>query len=84
MYVYMLVSHDNGPGGFVAMGTEVPDLQLTRGAGRENLHLHSARERRHGSIVSIIWNRERGKGRERGGGERDMWVNYTSDIVHGA
>ena len=66
----MVVSHDNGLGWFVAMGTEVPDLQLTRGTGRENLHLHSAGQRRHSSIVSIIWNRGR-EGREREERERE-------------
>ena len=83
----MVVSHDNGLGWFIVMGTEVPDLELTRGTGRENLHLHSAGQRRHGSIVSIIWNkgrkrerkrerRERGE-RERERRERDACVNYT-------
>ena len=34
--------HDNGLGWLVARGTEVPDLELARGARGENLHLHGA------------------------------------------
>ena len=67
-----LVLHDNGLGWFVVGGAKIPDLELTGGTGRENLHLHSAGEGGHSSIVSIIWKqggketeRERGRERER-------------------